>query len=193
MRNLTDKILINILLLTSSGTALAHSGYDISGLATGLIHPFSGFDHLLAMVAVGLWAALGGGRKVWLLPATFMTMLAIGTGISMQWQSLPLVEAGMATSVLALGLLIALSLQLPVAMSITVTGLFGLLHGYAHGLDLPQSAAPSAYVLGFLAGTMTLHVSGIAMGIATRKRYASLAKAIGVAIAASGAWILAGM
>jgi len=193
MRNSTDKILINILLLTSSGTALAHSGYDISGLATGLMHPFSGFDHLLAMVAVGLWAALGGGRKVWLLPATFMTMLAIGTGISMQWQSLPLVEAGMATSVLALGLLIALLLQLPVAMSITVTGLFGLLHGYAHGLDLPQSAALSAYVLGFLAGTMTLHVSGIVMGIATRKRYASLAKAIGVAIAASGAWILAGM
>ena len=108
MRNSSTKILVAILLFTASSAAFAHPGHDVSGLAAGLMHPFSGLDHLLAMVAVGLWAAQGktgknGRRKVWLLPATFMTMLAVGAGIATQWQSLPLVEAGIATSVLALG------------------------------------------------------------------------------------------
>lgn len=191
MRNPTTKLLITIFLLATSSAAFAHPGHNVSGLAAGLMHPFSGLDHLLAMVAVGLWAAQGGGRKVWLLPATFMTMLAVGAGIAMQWQSLPLVEAGIATSVLALGLLIALSLQFPVALSIAITALFGLLHGYAHGLELPQSAAPAAYALGFLAATATLHLSGIAVGVATRQRYALLPQLLGGAIAISGACLLA--
>ena len=195
MRNSSTKILVAIFLLTASSAAFAHPGHDVSGLAAGLMHPFSGLDHLLAMVAVGLWATQGstvknGRRKVWLLPATFMTMLAVGAGIATQWQSLPLVEAGIATSVLALGLLIALAMQLPVSLSIAVTGMFGLLHGYAHGLELPASAAPMAYALGFLAATASLHLGGIALGVATRKHYALLAKMLGVAIAASGAYLL---
>jgi urease accessory protein len=191
MRNSTAKFLTAIFLLATSSAAFAHPGHNVSGLDVGLMHPFSGLDHLLAMLAVGLWAAQGGGRKVWLLPATFMTMLVVGAGAAMQWQSLPLVEAGIATSVLAFGLLIALSLQLPVALSVAVTALFGLMHGYVHGLELPESAAPFAYALGFLAATATLHLSGIAVGVATRQRYAFLAKALGIAIAASGAWMLA--
>jgi urease accessory protein len=196
MQNASTKILAAMLLLVSSSTAFAHPGHDVSGFAAGLMHPFSGMDHLLAMVAVGLWAAQGstgknGTRKVWLLPATFMTMLVVGAGIAMQWQSLPLVEAGIATSVLALGLLIALAMQLPVSLSIAVTGLFGLLHGYAHGLELPASAAPAEYALGFLAATASLHLGGIAAGVATRDRYASLAKMLGVAIAAGGVYLLA--
>jgi urease accessory protein len=196
MQNASTKILAAMLLLVSSSTAFAHPGHDVSGFAAGLMHPFSGMDHLLAMVAVGLWAAQGstgknGTRKVWLLPATFMTMLVVGAGIAMQWQSLPLVEAGIATSVLALGLLIALAMQLPVSLSIAVTGLFGLLHGYAHGLELPASAAPAEYALGFLAATAFLHLGGIAAGVATRDRYASLAKMLGVAIAAGGVYLLA--
>ena len=191
MRNTTTKFLITIFLLGASSTAFAHPGHNVSGLAAGLMHPFSGLDHLLAMLAMGLWAAQGGGRKIWLLPATFMTMLVVGAGIAMQWQSLPLVEAGIAASVLALGLLIALSLQFPVTLSVAVTALFSLMHGYAHGLELPDSAAPFAYALGFLAATATLHLSGIAVGIATRQRYAFLAKSLGIAIAASGAWMLA--
>ncbi len=195
MRNTIAKLLAAIILFGTSGVAFAHPGHDVSGLAAGLMHPFSGLDHLLAMVAVGLWAAQGsskerGGRKVWLLPATFMTMLAVGAGIATQWQSLPLVEAGIATSVLALGLLAALSMQLPALLSVAVTALFGLLHGYAHGLELPESAAPAAYALGFLAATATLHLSGIAVGVATRDRHALLAKSLGVVIAASGAYLL---
>jgi urease accessory protein len=191
MRNSTTKFLTAILLLDASSAAFAHTGHNVSGLAAGLIHPFSGLDHLLAMVAVGLWAAQGGGRKVWLLPATFMTMLAVGADIAMQWQSLPLVEPGIAASVLALGLLIALSLQFPVALSMAITALFGLLHGYAHGLELPASAAPLEYALGFLAATATLHLSGIAAGLAMRQHYALLSRLLGSAIALSGAYLLA--
>jgi len=195
MRNAITKLLTAIILFGTSSAAFAHPGHDVSGLAAGLMHPFSGLDHLLAMVAVGLWAAQGntgknGRRKVWLLPATFMAMLAVGAGVAMQWQSLPMVEAGIATSVLALGLLVALAMQLPASLGVAITALFGLLHGYAHGLELPESAAPAAYALGFLAATATLHLSGIAVGVATRDRHAFLAKMLGVVIAASGAYLL---
>lgn len=185
------KILSAILLLGTSSAALAHPGHDVSGWTAGLAHPLLGLDHLLAMVAVGLWAAQSGGRKVWLLPATFMTALTIGAGIAMQWSSLGLVESGIAVSVLALGLLVALSLQLPASFSVAVAALFGLLHGYAHGLELPDSAAPLDYVLGFLVSTAVLHLGGIALGVVTRQRHAVLAKAMGLAIAASGIFLLA--
>jgi urease accessory protein len=226
MHSATTRFLTAVFLLAASGTAFAHPGHDVSGFAAGLMHPFSGLDHLLAMVAVGLWAAQGGARKdrsfavsvsrsllrytalraalrtngerieplphkIWLLPAAFMTMLAVGSGIAMQWQSLPLVEPGIATSVLALGLLIALSLQLPASLSVAITGLFGLLHGYAHGLELPRSAAPVEYALGFLAATAALHLGGIAAGLAMRQRYALLTRFLGSAIAVSGVCLLA--
>ena len=191
MHSSTTRFLTAVFLLIASSTAFAHPGHNVSGFAAGLMHPFSGLDHLLAMVAVGLWAAQGGGRKIWLLPATFMTLLAVGAGIATQWLSLPLVESGIAASVLALGLLIALSLQLPAALSVAITALFGLLHGYAHGLELPQSAAPAEYALGFLAATATLHLSGVTLGIATRQNYALLSRLLGSAIAVSGAYLLA--
>ena len=189
MRNPT-RFLTAVFLMLASGTALAHPGHDVSGLAAGLVHPFTGMDHLLAMVAVGLWAAQGGKRKVWLLPATFMTTLVLGAVIAMQWPSLPMVETGIAVSVLALGLLVSLSMQLPAMPSVAIIALFGLLHGYAHGLELPESAAPAAYALGFLAATATLHLGGIAAGIATRNRYTLLSRLLGSAIAFSGVFLL---
>ena len=194
MRNQT-RFLTAILLLIASGAAFAHPGHDISGLAAGLKHPLTGFDHLLAMVAVGLWAAQGnskerGGRKIWLLPATFMTMLAAGAALAMHWQSPPMVEAEIASSVLALGLLVALSARLPVTLSIAITGLFGLLHGYAHGLELPESAAPGAFALGFLIATASLHLSGIAIGVAANRYHAQLSRLLGGTIALAGAYLL---
>ena len=178
-------------LLVASSAAFAHPGHNVSGLAAGLMHPFSGLDHLLAMAAVGLWATQGGGRKVWLLPITFMAMLAVGAGIAMHWQSFPMVEAGVAVSALALGLLVSLSMQLPASLGVAITALFGLLHGYAHGLELPESAAPAAYALGFLAATASLHLTGIAVGVATRHRHTLLPKLLGSAIAICGAYLLA--
>lgn len=191
MRKLSASILSAIFLLGTSTTAFAHPGHNVSGFAAGLMHPFSGLDHLLAMVAVGLWAAQGGGKKIWVLPATFMSMLAVGAGAAMIWQSLPLVEAGIAVSVLALGLLVSLSLQLPAILSVAITAIFGLLHGYAHGLELPGSAAPAEYALGFLAATAALHLGGIVMGVVTREKHAMLARMLGVAIACCGTYLLA--
>jgi len=189
------RFLTTIFLLAVSGTAFAHPGHNVSGLTAGLMHPFTGLDHLLAMVAVGLWAAQSngssrGGRKIWLLPITFMTMLAAGAALAVHWQSLPTVEAGIASSVLALGLLVALSARLPAVLSMTITGLFGLLHGYAHGLELPEAAAPAAYALGFLAATASLHIVGITVGIATRERHALLSRLLGGTIALAGAYLL---
>jgi len=191
MLNPMTKFIATVFLVTASTAAFAHTGHGVSSFTAGLAHPFSGLDHLLAMVAVGLWAAQSGGRRMWLLPAMFMTMLAVGAGVSMQWQHpLPLIETGVALSVLALGLLIALSLQLPIWQSTAITALFGMLHGYAHGLELPGSAAPVSYALGFLTATAALHLGGIAAGATTRTRYAVLAKIAGGVIAMSGMGLL---
>ncbi len=191
MRNPAVRILTTPLLILASSAAWAHPGHDAAGLAAGLAHPFLGLDHLLAMAAVGLWAAQGGGKRIWLLPAAFMTMLAAGAMAAIEWQARLPVETGIALSVLALGLLVALSLRLPLMSGVALAALFGLFHGYAHGLELPASAAPYQYALGFLIATAALHLSGITIGIAARKWHAALAKMLGAAIAACGAWFLA--
>lgn len=180
------------ILLIVSGAAFAHTGHTVSGWSAGWTHPFSGLDHLLAMLAVGLWAAQGGGRRIWLLPAAFMSALVAGAGVALMLQYvLPLLETGIALSVLAMGLLIALSLRLSVQGSMLVAALFGLFHGYAHGLELPASATPSLYVTGFLLATAALHLGGIAAGVLMREKYTLLTKISGGAIALSGVGLLA--
>jgi urease accessory protein len=179
-----------LLLLGTSGTASAHAGHDATGLLAGLLHPFSGMDHLLAMLAVGLWAAHSGMRKLWQLLATFMLLLIAGAGTALLLPSLPLVETGIAASVLVLGLITALSLNVPTALSIALTAAFGLVHGYAHGVEMPGTAEPVLYALGFLAATAALHFSGVSLGLATRGRFADWAQVMGAAIALSGVWML---
>ena len=192
MPNLTTKILAAAFLALSSNAALAHTGHGASGLAAGLAHPFSGFDHTLAMLAVGLWAAQNGRGRLWLLPAAFMITLAAGACTSMIWQHpLPALEAGIALSVLALGLMIAFFVQLPIWQNMTIIAPFGLLHGYAHGLELPQSATPAAYILGFLAATTVLHLTGIAASTVFRQKPVALATIAGGSIAMSGFGLLA--
>ncbi len=183
-------MLILSVFLCFSCIGFAHTGLDVSGLAAGLKHPFAGADHLLAMVAVGLWAAQNGGRKIWLLPGAFMLMLAVGANYALVYPSLPFVEPGIAGSVLVLGLVIALSLKLSALLSVTMTAFFGFLHGYTHGLEMPGATEPEAYALGFLATTIVLHLSGIVIGVTTRGRFARLAQTLGAVIAASGAWML---
>lgn len=190
IRKSAAQFLTSFILLGISSTAFAHPGHGASGLAAGLLHPFTGMDHLLAMLAVGLWAAQSGGRKVWLLPAAFMSMLTAGAGLAQIHPSLPLIEPGIAASVLVLGLIIALSMKLPALLSVALTALFGLLHGYAHGLEMPGAIEPAMYALGFLAATAMLHLGGIAIGVSTRFRFMHLAQVLGIAIATSGVWML---
>ena len=190
IRKPAAQFLTAFILLGIGSAAFAHPGHDVSELSTGLMHPFSGFDHLLAMIAVGLWAAQSGGRKIWLLPAAFMLMIAAGAKCALIYPFLPLIESGIAASVLVMGIIIALSLKLSARLSVAITALFGFFHGYAHGLEMFGAIEAEAYALGFLTATVALHLAGIAVGIATRTRFVHLPQTLGAAIATSGMWLL---
>jgi len=184
------RFLIFFILQGVSGTASAHPGHEVSGLMAGLMHPFSGMDHLFAMIAVGLWAVQNGNRQLWLLPGTFMVVMALGAMLAMAYPLLPLVEPGIAASVLLLGMFTMLALQVTARFSVTATGLFGFFHGYAHGLETLGEIDTVLYALGFLAATSVLHFSGILIGIAARPRFLFLTRMLGIVIAASGIWML---
>lgn len=186
-----NRTLTTLLLLIASTAASAHTGHAVSGFASGLAHPFSGMDHLLAMLAVGLWAGQMGGQRIWQLPATFMAMLAAGALVGMTVPDLPLIESGIAASVLVLGLLIAAPTRLALPLSFALTAAFGLFHGYAHGSEMPIAAAPLAYATGFLLATAALHLGGIATGSTLRERYTRWMQTLGFGIATCGAWMLA--
>lgn len=165
-----------------------------AGFAHGFAHPLGGLDHALAMVAVGLWAARLGRPAVWLLPPTFAAVMLLGAVLGRVGVAVPWVEAGIAASVLALGALLALDVRpraAPhVALGAAAVGLFALLHGHAHGTELPQAAAPAAYMAGFVLATLALHGAGIGLGLATRhERFMRLA---GAGIAAVGMVLVLG-
>jgi len=170
------------------GSALAHVGVgEVSGFATGFSHPLLGLDHLLAMVAVGLWAAQAGGRRVWIVPAAFVCVMALGAALGMLGVQVPFVEQGILASVMVLGLLIAGAARFPVAASVAVVALFALFHGHAHGTEIPPAASGVAYFAGFTVATAMLHVIGIGFGMALKQAASGrLARYAGGAIAALG-------
>jgi urease accessory protein len=150
--------------------AAAHTfGAQGAGLAQGFLHPLGGIDHLLAMIAVGLWAAQRGGRALWAVPAAFVAMMAVGGVAGATGATLPLVELGIALSLIALGLALTLSVRLPVFISAVLVGLFALFHGHAHGSELPEAAAALGYGLGFVAATAALHGLGVAIGVLLKR------------------------
>ena len=148
--------------------AFAHPGLPghTHDLASGFVHPFSGLDHILAMVAVGLFAAQLGGRALWAVPASFVGMMAAAGIAGMSGIALPLTETGIALSVIVLGGAVALRLALPVAAAMALVGFFAIFHGYAHGLETPETASGLLYGLGFVAATAALHTLGIGLGLA---------------------------
>ena len=153
--------------LLSAGPALAHTGAGaVHGFAAGFAHPMLGFDHLLAMVAVGLWAALVGGRALWAWPLAFIGVMVVGAGLGFAPLGLPHLELSIGVSVVLLGLAAAFQLSLPVLAGAGLCGFFALFHGYAHGAEIPVEAGASAYVAGFTLATMMLHAAGLAVGSA---------------------------
>ena len=149
-----------------SSSASAHVGTGLpGGWVSGFIHPFSGVDHLLAMVSVGLWGAFLGRPLIHVLPVIFPAMMVAGAIMGMFVVPLPPVEAGIALSVLVLGGCIALSLRAPVWVASLVVAVFAVFHGYAHGKELPSAADPVPYSAGFVLSTGLLHVSGIGIGL----------------------------
>jgi urease accessory protein len=144
--------------------AFAHPGHDAHGLVQGFAHPFGGFDHLIAMLAVGLYAWQLGGRALWLVPATFVAVMAAAGALGIAGVPLPGVEIGIAASVIVLGAIVALRVQMPVAIAAALVGVFAVFHGHAHGTEMPLDASGVAFAAGFLAATALLHVAGIALG-----------------------------
>lgn len=185
------KTLYAIALFCTPALAFAHPGHGDSGIMAGLAHPVFGLDHLLAMLAVGLWAAQQSGTARWALPATFVGTMLIGGLFGFSGVEIPLMETGIAGSVLAFGLLVAVAARLPMAVSVALTAVFALSHGVAHGLELPDLASPFAYVVGFIVATAALHAIGYALVRFLPQAAAPLVRIAGGASAAAGVWLLA--
>ena len=168
--------------------ALAHTGVsDTSGLMAGLMHPMGGWDHLLAMVAVGLFAAQLGGRALWAVPAAFVGLMIAGGAFGVTGLGLPFAEAGVLMSVVVLGGLIAVALRIQLAAAMAIVGLFAIFHGFAHGAEMPLGMGGFAYSAGFALTTALLHGLGIGAGLLCKRLSAdTLTRWVGGAIALSG-------
>ena len=192
MRTTFSRSVALLCMLGLSAAAHAHSDQvTTGGFLAGYLHPLTGLDHMLAMIAVGIWGAALGAPLIWALPIVFPLLMVIGGVLGIAGVPLPYVETGVALSVLVLGLAIAAAWRAPVAVALGLVAAFGVLHGHAHGTELPGSAAPAAYATGFVVSTGLLHLAGIALGaLSSLPRGPLLVRAAGGLIAAAGAWIL---
>lgn len=188
-----NRILTLLVLAAAAPMAWAHGQgahtHD-AGLIAGMLHPFSGLDHLLAMVAVGLWAAQQGGRALWVLPTSFVAAMAIGSVLGLAGASLIGMETVIMLSVLAFGLLVAFRQRLLLPLAALLTGALALFHGVAHGQEMPLAASPWGYAAGMLAATALLHASGVLAGVKSRALILRLAGAA-VSLAGIGMLMLA--
>lgn len=186
-----------VVLAFSASVAEAHTGVGSTmGFGHGFGHPFSGLDHILAMVAVGLFAANLGGRALWLVPASFVAMMAVGGALGIAGLEVPFVELGIALSVIVLGAAVALSWNVPVAAAMALVGFFAIFHGHAHGAEMPTDASGLAYAVGFMLATALLHAIGIGLGLGSgvlARNYSHRVTQLGGgAMALAGVGILAG-
>jgi urease accessory protein len=166
---------------------MAHTGTGLAGgFIAGFAHPFTGFDHLLAMVSVGLWGAFLGRPLIYVLPVVFPVVMVGGAVLGMFAMPVPSVEMGIALSVTVLGTCIALALRAPVWLAAVIVGAFAIFHGYAHGSELPSAADPAGYSSGFVLATGLLHLLGIGVGAVNRR----LTRGLGGAIGAVGVWFI---
>ena len=188
MPRLRLAVLAALPVLLAHGHAWAHPGLGVpAGFASGFLHPMSGLDHVVAMVAVGLWAATLGGAAMWVLPLAFPLVMAAGAALGMAGVPVPSPEVMIALSAVVLGLLVALAVRVPVAAAAAVVALFALFHGYAHGQELPENASALAYAAGFVAATALLHATGIGAGLLTRfPAGRAVVRLAGLAVAALG-------
>jgi urease accessory protein len=166
-------------------------GHDLSwDFSGGFAHPVFGLDHLLAMLAVGIWAAQLGGRARWIVPATFVGVMTLGAIIGQQGVVPAGMEQMIAASLLAFGLMIAMAKRLPFSVGLGLTALFAAFHGFAHGAEIPASSNGLSYGLGFVAATILLHAAGLALGKLSASQSAWFTKVAGAGVAAVGAVML---
>ncbi len=192
-----DKRIMNIVcgvlaVVLIPAVARAHGHAGDGGFVSGLNHPVFGYDHLLAMVTVGLLSAQIGGRAIWTVPATFVSVMAVGGLLGMNGIRLPWVEYGIAVSVLTLGTALVSARKLPVVVAMCFVGVFALFHGHAHGSEMPYFSDPALYALGFSLATAFLHVLGAVTGyFAVRHETGKkLLRLTGILIAVSGVYFV---
>ncbi len=177
---------------------LAHVGFaDIRDFVLGFSHPLSGVDHVLTMTAVGLFAAHLGGRALWLVPLTFVSVMALAGITGMAGVKLPFVEIGIGMSVVVLGLAVATQLSVPTLVAASLVGLFAVFHGHVHGVEMLASMSGLSYGLGFICATALLHATGVSLGVAGAKLDQVYSRPMvqigGAAIAVAGVAMLAGI
>src|ERR1017187_3174410 len=148
-----------ILLFTGMGAQAHVLPNDVHGFGSGFAHPLHGLDHILVMVAVGLWAGQLGGRARWLVPASFVGVMVLGGTLAMAGLRVPFTEEGILLSVLVLGVLVAVAARFTLAASMAIVGIFALFHGHSHGTEMPANAVVYVYGAGFALATVLLHVS----------------------------------
>ncbi|GAA5125068.1 HupE/UreJ family protein [Luteolibacter yonseiensis] len=183
-----------LILLVLPSTAGAHTATGAAGgFFSGFQHPLTGLDHIVAMVAVGLWGAFLGGRAMWMLPVIFPVVMAMGGAMGVLALPLPGVETGIALSGVVLGAMVALAARPPLWVSAVLVGIFAIFHGYAHGTELPEAADAMTFAVGFVISTGLLHLAGIAFGLLVKWPWGRIAvRSGGVAVALVGFGFLVG-
>lgn len=186
------QIVATLALLFAPALAIAHPGHDTAGLLAGIAHPLAGLDHLLAMLAVGLWAAQQQGAARWALPLAFVGSMLTGAVLGYSGVALPWTESAIAASVMAFSLLVVVAARLPLLAAVSLTAVFALFHGLAHIQELPAIGNVSAYASGFLLTTAGLHALGFALLRWLPEAAAPWLRASAGISAAAGYWLLAG-
>lgn len=184
-----------LVLLATVSVAFAHSDEGAGGgFISGFTHPLFGWDHVAAMVAVGIWGAFLGRPAIWILPVVFPLVMAFGGVLGIFGVPVPAIETGIAVSSIVIGLMIVLAMRAPLWVAAVIVGIFAIFHGHAHGTELPGSVSPLAYSIGFVISTGLLHVAGIAFGELMRLPKGEwIVRAGGGVIALAGVGFLTGM
>ena len=191
------RALLTLSLIALPTAALAHTGVGhASGFMHGFMHPVGGLDHVLAMVAVGVFAFVLGGRALWLVPLSFVAMMVAGFGLGIAQVDMPFVELGIALSSVVIGGLAAYGRSMPTVVAAGLVGLFAIFHGHAPGAEMPVDASGLEYAAGFIVATALLHLAGIgaAMGVSrlAGRHGKALAQVAGGLFALGGLGVLAG-
>ena len=184
-----------LLLMLVSSSAMAHIEEGIvGGFVSGFLHPIYGWDHVVAMVAVGLWGSILGNPAIWLLPVVFPLVMAFGGALGVLGVPVPFIEVGIAGSALVLGLMVALAVRPPLWLAAVLVGVFAIFHGHAHGTELPSASNPLSYAIGFVLATGLLHLAGIAFALVDKWPWGSAAvRGAGALIALVGVLFLVGV
>ncbi|MDR1529339.1 MAG: HupE/UreJ family protein [Burkholderiales bacterium] len=194
MRSLSKKILL-LLIALMPVAALAHIGHDDVehlGFLAGFLHPFTGLDHLAAMLAVGIWSAMTT-KRIWVAPVSFASLLLVGACLGIVGVTLPLVEPMIATSLLVIGLLLAVQVKLPAIAGAALVGAFAIFHGLAHGTELASASNIVAALIGMVLGTALIHLTGLGLGRVLMKFHVTWARVIGGAVSVLGLGFLTGL